>query len=337
LVKNITEYGAFVDLGGIDGLLHITDMSWGRVSHPSEVLSVGDRVGVQVLKYDRETGRVSLGLKQRTPDPWTGVAGKYPVASKLKGKVVSITDYGAFVELEPGVEGLVHVSEMTWSHEMRHPSKIVSVGEQVDIVVLTVDKDNRKISLGMKQLVPNPWSDVEGKYPVGTRVSGKIKGLTDFGAFVGLEEGIDGLIHISDMSWTKRLTHPSEFFKKGQQVEAIVLKVDKDKERLSLGYKQLFPDPWETEIPAKFHVGDTVDCKVIKLTDFGVFVELEDGVEGLIHLTEANLDPQSKPADFFQVGEQMRAMIIKVDTQERKIALSIKALQPDARPAKKKK
>ncbi len=337
LVKNITEYGAFVDLGGIDGLLHITDMSWGRVSHPSEVLSVGDRVGVVILKYDRETGRVSLGLKQRSADPWTSVDKKFPVATRLKGKVVSLTDYGAFVELEPGVEGLVHVSEMTWSHEMRHPSKIVSVGEPVDIVVLTVDRDNRKISLGMKQLIPNPWDTVEAKYSIGSRVTGKIKGLTDFGAFVGLEEGIDGLIHISDMSWTKRLTHPSELFRKGQQVEAMVLKVDRDKERLSLGYKQLLADPWEHDIPGKYHVGDMVDCKVIKATDFGVFVELEDGIEGLIHLSETTAESPARLAEMLPVNETARAVIIKVDSQERKIALSVNALQADPNRAKKKK
>ncbi|HEY5648576.1 MAG TPA: 30S ribosomal protein S1, partial [Nitrospiria bacterium] len=275
-VKNITDYGAFIDLGGIDGLLHITDMSWGRVNHPSEVLSIGDRTTVMILKYDKETGRVSLGLKQKTPDPWTKVDEKFPVQSRIKGKVVSITDYGAFVELEPGIEGLVHISEMSWSHEVRHPSKLVSVGDEVEVAVLTLDKANRKISLGMKQMTPNPWNAVEEKYPVGTTIKGKIKGLTDFGAFVGLEEGIDGLIHISDMSWTKRLTHPSELFKKGDPVEAVVLKVDKDKERLSLGYKQVQEDPWQKLVPEKYHVGDVVKGKIVKVTDFGVFVELED-------------------------------------------------------------
>lgn len=229
LVKNITEYGAFIDLGGIDGLLHITDMSWGRVGHPSEILSVGTRVPVMILKYDQETGRVSLGLKQKTPDPWNHVDEKYAIGTKIKGKVVSITDYGAFAELEPGVEGLVHVSEMSWSHEMRHPNKLVSVGQPVDVMVLTVDKDNRKISLGMRQMIENPWEIAEKKYPVNTRINGKIKGITDFGAFVRLEEDIDGLIHISDMSWTRRIAHPSELFKKGEQVEAVVLKVDKEK------------------------------------------------------------------------------------------------------------
>ena len=239
MVKNITDYGAFIDLGGIDGLLHITDMSWGRVGHPSEMFNIGDKVEVTVLKYDRETGRISLGLKQKSADPWTGVAAKYPIGTRVRGRVVSLTDYGAFVELEPGVEGLVHVSEMSWTHEVRHPSRVVSIGDQVEAAVLNVDPASRKISLGMKQTAPNPWDMVEGKYPAGTRIEGKVKSLTDFGAFVGLEEGIDGLIHISDMSWTKHIKHPSELFKKGQKVEAVVLRIDKEKERLSLGYKQL--------------------------------------------------------------------------------------------------
>jgi len=336
LVKNITEYGAFIDLGGIDGLLHITDMSWGRVNHPSEVLSVGDRAQVVILKYDKETGRVSLGLKQKTPDPWTKVEEKYPVGTRVKGKIVSITDYGAFVELEPGIEGLVHISEMSWSHEVRHPSKLVSVGDLVDVAVLMVDRPNRKISLGMKQITPNPWTAVEGKYPIGSRVTGKIKGLTDFGAFVGLEEGIDGLIHISDMSWTKRLTHPSELFKKGQPVEAVVLKVDKEKERLSLGFKQLQADPWETGIAEKYHVGDVVKCKIVKVTDFGVFVELEDGVEGLIHISETGIDPSARIGDAMQANDVIRAQIIKMDLPERKIALSIKAYKSEQERAQKK-
>ena len=335
-VKNITEYGAFIDLGGIDGLLHITDMSWGRVNHPSEVLSVGDRIGVVVLKYDKETGRVSLGLKQKTPDPWGKVEEKYPVGTRVKGKIVSITDYGAFVELEAGIEGLVHISEMSWSHEVRHPSKLVSVGDHVEVVVLMVDRDNRKISLGMKQVTPNPWSAVESKYPVGSRITGKIKGLTDFGAFVGLEEGIDGLIHISDMSWTKRLTHPSELFKKGQPVEAVVLKVDKEKERLSLGFKQLQTDPWETGIAEKYHVSDVVKCRIVKVTDFGVFVELEDGVEGLIHVSETGIEPSSRIGDAMQVNDVIRAQIIKMDIPERKIALSIKAYKSEQERAQKK-
>lgn len=332
-VKNITDYGAFIDLGGIDGLLHITDMSWGRVNHPSELMMVGDRVEVIILKYDREANRVSLGLKQKTPDPWNQVEGKYPVGSRVKGKVVSITDYGAFVELEPGVEGLVHISEMSWSHDIKHPSKLVSVGSLVDVVVLNVDRKGRKISLGMKQTEQNPWDLVERKYSVGTKVEGKIKSITDFGVFVGLEEGIDGLIHISDLSWTKRISHPSEVFKKGQTLSAVVLKVDREKERISLGYKQTTQDPWESEIPEKFKVGDTVQGKVVKVTDFGVFVELEDGVEGLVHVSEMDLESSAKVEDAFKVGDELVAKITKVDPVERKIALSIRK---QTRPSGKK-
>ena len=329
-VKNITDYGAFVDLGGIDGLLHITDMSWGRIGHPSEIFMVGDRVEVMILKYDRETGRVSLGLKQKSADPWMGVAAKYPAGTRINGRVVSLTDYGAFIELEPGVEGLVHVSEMTWSHEVRHPSKIVSVGAQVDAQVLNVDEGARKISLGMKQVAPNPWDLVETKYPIGTKIEGKVKSLTDFGAFIGLDEGVDGLIHISDMSWTKHVKHPSEILKKGQPVEVVVLKIDKEKERLSLGYKQLTPDPWEHEIPAKHQVGNPTRGKVTKLTDFGIFVELDGGVEGLIHVSETGLDSATRMEDRFKVGENIDAKIIKVDRDERKIALSLREHHRDS-------
>ncbi len=328
-VKNITDYGAFIDLGGIDGLLHITDMSWGRVGHPSELFTVGDKVEVTVLKYDRETGRISLGLKQKSADPWTNVATKYPVGSRVRGKVVSLTDYGAFVELEPGVEGLVHVSEMSWTHEVRHPSRIVSVGDQIEAAVLNVDPANRKISLGMKQTAPNPWDMVEAKYPPGTRIEGKVKSLTDFGAFIGLEEGIDGLIHISDMSWTKHIKHPSELFKKGQKVEAVVLRIDKEKERLSLGYKQLTRDPWEVDIPSRYHVGDSATGKVTKIADFGIFIELEGGVEGLIHISEAALEPQMRLEDKFKLQDEVTAKIIKVDREERKIALSLRDHQLD--------
>lgn len=329
-VKNITDYGAFIDLGGIDGLLHITDMSWGRVSHPSEMFTVGDRVEVTVLKYDRETGRISLGLKQKTADPWTNVANKYPVGTRIKGRVVSLTDYGAFVEIEPGVEGLVHVSEMSWTHEVRHPSRVVSIGDQVEAAVLNVDPASRKISLGMKQTAPNPWNMVEEKYPVGTRIEGKVKSLTDFGAFIGLEEGIDGLIHISDMSWTKHVKHPSELFKKGQKVEAVVLRLDKEKERLSLGFKQLTRDPWDDEIPSRYRVGDAVNGKVSKVADFGIFVELEGGVEGLIHISEAGLDHHVKLEEKYKLQDDVAAKIIKVDREERKIALSLRDLQLDS-------
>ena len=330
VVKNITDYGAFIDLGGIDGLLHITDMSWGRVGHPSEMFNIGDKVEVSVLKYDRETGRISLGLKQKSADPWIGVASKYAIGTRVRGRVVSLTDYGAFIELEPGVEGLVHVSVMSWTHEVRHPSRVVSIGDQVEAAVLNVDPASRKISLGMKQTAPNPWDMVEGKYAIGTRIEGKVKSLTDFGAFVGLEEGIDGLIHISDMSWTKHIKHPSELFKKGQKVEAVVLRIDKEKERLSLGFKQLKSDPWDDEIPSRYAVGDVAVGKVSKVADFGIFVELDGGVEGLIHISEAGLDPQAKLEEKFKLQDEVTAKIIKVDREERKIALSLRDHQMDS-------
>ena len=330
VVKNITDYGAFIDLGGIDGLLHITDMSWGRVGHPSEMFNIGDKVEVSVLKYDRETGRISLGLKQKSADPWTGVASKYAIGTRVRGRVVSLTDYGAFIELEPGVEGLVHVSVMSWTHEVRHPSRVVSIGDQVEAAVLNVDPANRKISLGMKQTAPNPWDMVEGKYAIGTHIEGKVKSLTDFGAFVGLEEGIDGLIHISDMSWTKHIKHPSELFKKGQKVEAVVLRIDKEKERLSLGYKQLRNDPWDDEIPNRYAVGDVAVGKISKVADFGIFVELDGGVEGLIHVSEAGLDQQAKLEEKFKLQDEVTAKIIKVDREERKIALSLRDHQMDS-------
>jgi len=323
-VKNITDYGAFLDLGGIDGLLHITDISWGRVGHPSDMFSVGDRLEVLVLKYDKDSGRISLGLKQKTADPWMDIASKYPEGSRVSGKVVSLTDYGAFVELEPGVEGLVHVSEMSWTHEVRHPSRVVAVGDAIDAQVLHVDQQGRKISLGMKQTAPNPWDIIQSRYPVGTRIEGKVKSVTDFGAFVGLDEGIDGLIHISDMSWTKHIKHPSELFKKAQRVEAVILRIDKEKERLSLGYKQLTPDPWETEIPSRYQVGATTSGTVAKIADFGVFVELEGDVEGLIHISETGQDSQGKLEEMFKVGEPVTAKVVKVDCEERKIALSVR-------------
>ena len=322
-VKNITDYGAFVDLGGIDGLLHITDMSWGRVAHPSELFMVGDRAKVMILKYDRETGRISLGVKQLKPDPWLHVEERYPIGSRVRGKVVSLVDYGAFVELEPGIEGLVHISEMTWSHEIKHPSKLVAVGDQVEAQVLNVERKGRKISLGMKQVAANPWEVVESKYPVGSTIEGKVKSITEFGVFVGLDEGIDGLIHVSDLSWTKRVTHPGDLFKKGQTVKAVVLRVDKEKERLSLGYKQLSPDPWEHDIPKRYQVGQEVHGKVVKITDFGAFVECEDGVEGLIHMSEMNLEGQ-RIEDRYKVADEVTARVIRVDPGERKIALSIR-------------
>ncbi len=323
IVKNLTEYGAFIDLGGIDGLLHITDMSWGRVHHPSELFSFGDDVEVVVLKFDKERERVSLGYKQRTPNPWTQAEEKYPVGSRVKGKVVSLTDYGAFVELEEGVEGLVHVSEMSWTQKVRNPSKVAQVGEIVEAQVLNIDVANKRISLGMKQVESNPWDMIEEKYPVGSRITGEVRNVTDFGAFVGVEEGIDGLVHISDMSWTRRIKHPSELLKKGEEVETVVLNVDKDKERLSLGLKQVTPDPW-VGISQTFPVGSVVRGKVVKITDFGVFVALENGIEGLIHNTEVTLDPARKAEDSLAVNSDIKALVVKIDEEERKIGLSIK-------------
>ncbi len=319
-IKNVTEYGAFVDLGGIDGLLHITDMSWGRISHPSEILKVGDKIEVVVLKYDREKQKVSLGIKQKTEDPWLAASQKYAVGSRVSGKVVSLTDYGAFIELERGVEGLIHVSEMSWTQRVKHPSKVVSVGDMVEAQVLAVDPAGKRISLGMKQIAPNPWHSIGDRYPVGSEVEGKVKTITDFGAFIGLEEGIDGLIHISDLSWTKHVKNPSEVFKKGQKIRAVVLSIDAQKERISLGLKQLTPDPWDRAIPERYKVGQDETVKVTKIADFGAFVELEHGIEGLIPASE-----MVKDAPAFKEGDEVTARVIKVDKGDRKIALSVKA------------
>ena len=324
-IKNITEYGAFVDLGGLDGLLHITDMSWGRIGHPSELFQVGDEIEVVVLKFDRTNERVSLGYKQRLPDPWEAVEQRYPVGTKFKGKVVSMTDYGAFIELEQGVEGLVHISEMSWTQRVKHPSKVVAIGDMIEVVVLDVDRANKRISLGMRQAEPNPWNFIEERYPVGTRVEGRVRNLADFGAFVELEEGIDGLIHISDMSWTKRVRHPSEVLKKGERVDAIVLHVDKANHRISLGLKQVQQDPWLSSVPEKYRVGMDVQGKVIRTTDFGAFVELEDGVEGLLHVSELSHERVNKPEDVVQVGQDLTLKVIKLDPEERKIGLSLRA------------
>jgi small subunit ribosomal protein S1 len=324
-IKNITEYGAFVDLGGLDGLLHITDMSWGRIGHPSELFQVGDEIEVVVLKFDRTNERVSLGYKQRLPDPWEAVEQRYPVGTKFKGKVVSMTDYGAFIELEQGVEGLVHISEMSWTQRVKHPSKVVAIGDMIEVVVLDVDRANKRISLGMRQAEPNPWNFIEERYPVGTRVEGRVRNLADFGAFVELEEGIDGLIHISDMSWTKRVRHPSEVLKKGERVDAIVLHVDKANHRISLGLKQVQQDPWQSSVPEKYRVGMDVQGKVIRTTDFGAFVELEDGVEGLLHVSELSHERVNKPEDVVQVGQDLTLKVIKLDPEERKIGLSLRA------------
>jgi small subunit ribosomal protein S1 len=327
VVKNITDYGAFIDLGGIDGLLHITDMSWGRVSHPSELFKVNDEADVIVLKYDPASERVSLGHKQLMQDPWSDVAERYPVGARVRGKVVSLTDYGAFVELEPGVEGLIHVSEMSWSKRVKHPSKILNQGDAVEAMVLGVDAGARRISLGLKQVEVNPWLELAEKYPVSSNITGKVRNLTEFGAFVEVEEGIDGLIHISDMSWSKRLKHPSEILKKGDTVEAMVLNIDADNQRLSLGLKQLQTDIWD-EFFSQNKVGDTVEGKVVRLTNFGAFVELAEGIEGLIHVSEFDEQESGEKLEL-KVDESYQMRIIKLIPAERKIGLSIRALRSD--------
>jgi small subunit ribosomal protein S1 len=328
IVKNLTEYGAFIDLGGIDGLLHITDMSWGRVNHPSEMFQVGDHVRVKVLKFNSDTERVSLGLKQITEDPWTHAEEKYVPGTVVKGKVVSLKDYGAFIELEEGIEGLVHISEMSWTRRVKHPSKMVAVGDMVEAVVLDIDAKNNRISLGMKQLEPNPYEALSGKYPPGTQVKGRVRNLADFGIFVEIEEGIDGLVHISDMSWTQRIKHPSELFQKGDEVEAVVLNIDQEgeKPKISLGIKQLIPDPWD-RIPFDYPVGKILGVKVLKVLDFGAFVELEKGVEGLIHVSEMSEERVEDPRNLLKPGQDIKAEIITVDTAERKIGLSMRAAQ----------
>lgn len=325
-IKNITDYGVFIDLGGVDGLLHITDMSWGRVNHPSEMFSLGDTIKVKVINMDKEKGRVSLGLKQMSPDPWANAEGKYPIGSRVFGKVVSLTNYGIFVELEKGIEGLVHISEMSWTKKVRHPSQIVSLHEEIEGVVLSVDSTKKRISLGIKQLEPNPWAVVMEKYPVGTIIEGTIKNITDFGIFVGLAEGIDGLIHISDLSWTKKIKHPAELYKKGQKIQAIVLNIDEKNERFSLGVKQLEKDPWEG-IGQKYSPGEMIEGKVTNVTDFGVFLELSEGIEGLIHVSEIDKDKAGKLSAFVKPGDPLKAMIISIDGKERKIGLSLKELE----------
>ena len=324
-VKNITDYGAFIDLGGIDGLLHVTDMSWGRIGHPSEIFQIGDQVEVVVLHFDSVTGRVSLGYKQKSSDPWADVDQRYPVGSKVSGRIVSLTNYGAFVELEPGVEGLVHVSEMSWTRRVRHPSKLVNVGDPVDVMVLEANKATKRISLGMKQVEADPWTTIEERYKPGTRVSGKVRNLTDFGAFVELEPGVDGLLHISDMSWTRNIGHPSEILKKGQAVDTQILNVDRDNKRISLGLKQIQPDPWET-VTIRYPMGSRVTGKIVRLTDFGAFVELEPGVDGLLHISQMSSRPIASPADIVNVGDELTLMVIRVDPNERRIGLSLKEL-----------
>ena len=326
VVKNITDYGLFIDLGGIDGLVHITDMSWGRVGHPSEMHQTGDEIDVKVLSFDKERERVSLGIKQLAPDPWSQVQDKYPIGTKITGRVVSLTDYGAFVEVEQGVEGLIHVSEMSWTRKVRHPSQLLSIGDTVDAIVLNMDVNRKRISLGMKQVAPNPWDIIEEKYPVGTTIEGKIKNITDFGAFIGIDEGIDGLVHISDMSWTKRIKHPSELYKKGNEVRAVVLNIDKENERFSLGIKQLTSDPWD-DIPIKYKPGTRVTGTVTNVTDFGLFLELEEGIEGLVHVSEISSDKKGNPLSRFQIDDVIQAKVINVSRDEKKIGLSIRKLE----------
>ena len=324
IVKNLTDYGAFIDLGGIDGLLHITDMSWGRVGHPSEMLNVGDELRVIVLKFDPATERVSLGLKQIQEDPWAHAAEKFPPGTRIGGKVVSLTDYGAFIEMEPGVEGLVHISEMSWTKRVKHPSKVMAIGDQVNALVLDVDAKAKRISLGMKQIEPNPWTLLEESYPIGSVIRGQVRNVTDFGIFVGVQEGIDGLVHVSDISWTQRIKHPGDLYKKGDEVEAVVLNIDVENERFSLGIKQLHPDPW-TELPTKYPIGSRVKGKVTKVADFGAFVEIEPGIEGLVHVSELRDERVENPRDVVKEGDELDVKVIDMDPHERKVALSVKA------------
>ncbi len=326
-VKNLTEYGAFVDLGGIDGLLHVTDMSWGRLTHPRDLVNVGDEIQVKILKFDREKQRISLGFKQLTPDPWLDVAERYPVGARVRGRVLSVTDYGAFVELEQGIEGLVHVSEMTWSKRMKHPTKMVKPGDEIDTVILNVNPSDRRISLGMKQLLENPWEHLSERYTAGTVVEGRVRNLTEFGAFIEIEDGIDGLVHVSNMSWTKRIKHPSEVVKKGDKVRAVVLGVEAEHRRLSLGIKQLQPDVWETFFE-QHRVGDVVHGKVLRVAQFGAFVELADGIEGLCHVSEAT-DLHGIPAKL-DAGQEHDFKIIKMNPEEKKIGLSLRAVGEEA-------
>jgi len=320
-VKNITDFGAFIDLGGVDGLLHITDMSWGRIGHPSEVVKVGDKIEVMVLEIDKTSGKTSLGLKQKNPNPWLDVDAKFPVGSKLKGRVTNLLPYGAFVELEKGVEGLVHVSEMSWKKKIAHPSELLKVNDEIEVVVLDIDRQNQRISLGIKQLEQDPWGDIEAKYPVGTKVKGNIRNLVDYGVFVELEEGLDGLVHISDISWTRKVAHPKEVLKKGQEVEALVLSVDKANRKIALGLKQLTQDPWP-EIANEFPSGVVIDGTITKIVNFGVFVELKPDLEGLIHISELRQDSAAKLDSLYKVEQKIKVRIVKVDVEQKKIALS---------------
>ncbi len=334
-VKNITEYGVFVDLGGLDGLMHITDMSWKRIKHPKELVHLGDELELKVLSFDQEKQKVSLGMKQLVSDPWENIAGKYPEGTRLAGKVTNLVDYGAFVELEPGVEGLVHISEMSWTRKLRHPSQMVHVGDEVEVVVLSVDPEKKRISLGMKQVRPNPWDIVAEKYPEGTILEGSVKNITEFGIFIGIEDGIDGLIHVSDISWTKKVRHPGEMFKSGDIVMAKVLTVDKENEKFTLGIKQLSEDPW-TRVPDTYPVGTMVKGTVTNITDFGLFVEVEEGIEGLVHVSEISRKKVKTPAELYKEGDEIEAKVIHVSADERRLGLSIKSIkdEEDKRKAK---
>lgn len=327
-VKNVTEYGVFIDLGGLDGLLHITDMSWKRIKHPKEMVALGDELELKVLNFDKDGQKVSLGLKQLVPDPWEDISGKYPEGAKFTGKVTNLADYGAFVELEAGVEGLVHISEMSWTRKLRHPSQMVRVGDEVEVIVLGVDQEKKRISLGMKQVKPNPWDVVAEKFPEGTILEGQIKNITEFGVFIGIEDGIDGLIHVSDISWTKKIRHPSEVYKVGDTVQAKVLTVDKENEKFTLGVKQLTEDPW-SQVPSKYPVGCTLEGLVTNITDFGLFVEVEEGIEGLVHVSEISHKKVKNPSEMFKEGVSIQAKVIHVSADERRLGLSIKQLKEE--------
>ena len=329
VIKNITDYGIFIDLGGIDGLLHVTDISWGRIAKPAESFHKGEKITVRVLSFDREKERVSLGLKQLTDNPWEQIIEKYPVSSIVEGKVVNLTDYGVFVELEPGVEGLVHISEMYWTREIKHPSKVLNIGETIKVVVLEVNPESKRISLSLKQTAPNPWEKLKEKYPVGTTVKGVVRNITNFGVFVGIEEGIDGLVHVSDISWKHRVTHPSEYFKKGQEVEAVVLNVDVDNEKFSLGIKQIEKNPWD-ELSQKYTPGSVVTGKITNFTDFGIFMEIEEGIEGLVHISEISQKRVKTSSELYAIGDTVSAVVKSIDPKSKKIRLSIKEMEAPA-------
>jgi len=336
VVKNIADFGAFIDLGGIDGLLHITDMSWGRISHPSEMLAIGDETEVKILDIDEVKDKVSLGLKQKTENPWANVEERYPIGSKIKGQVVNIMSYGAFVKLETGIEGLVHISEMSWTRRINHPSEVVAIGDSVEAIVLNINKDKEEISLSVKQVELNPWTNIEEKYQPGHKIKGRVRNLTNYGAFIEIDEGIDGLLHISDMSWSKKVTHPSEIIKKGDKIEVEILSVDKEKKRVSLGIKQLTEDPWKKEIPEKYSVGDIVKGKVTKMTDFGAFIDMGNGLEGLLHISEVSSEKIKNLEKILSIGQELDVKIVKIESEARKIGLSLKgtgkAPEQEAKP-----